>query len=137
MRKNQTSAGPKKTKAQIARMQALEQMARDEEIERKRLEKLKIGSQPELVENLNRAETERIENEGIHLATNINEAINVLGGDSVDKHPEKRVKSAYKIFEESRYPDLKAENPSLKMSQLRQIIKKEWKKSPDNPLNQQ
>merc|ERR1712158_317920 len=37
MRKAQSSSGPKKTKAQIARMQALEQISRDEERERQRL----------------------------------------------------------------------------------------------------
>jgi len=31
---------------------------------------------------------------------------------------------------------VKAENPNLRLSQLRQIIKKDWNKSPDNPLNQ-
>lgn len=53
----------------------------------------------------------------------------------VDKNPEKRVKAAYQDFEDKRLATLKAENPNLRLSQLKQILKKEWQKSPDNPLN--
>lgn len=31
---------------------------------------------------------------------------------------------------------IKQENPTLRLSQLKQILKKEWMKSPENPLNQ-
>ena len=55
--------------------------------------------------------------------------------DSVDKHPEKRMKAAYEEFENVRLPQLKAENPNLRLSQLKQMLRKEWMKSPDNPLN--
>ena len=30
----------------------------------------------------------------------------------------------------------KEQNPTLRLSQLKQILKKEWMKSPENPLNQ-
>ena len=53
----------------------------------------------------------------------------------VDRHPEKRVKAAYQEFESKRLPILKTENPNLRLSQLKQMLKKEWQKSPDNPLN--
>ena len=53
----------------------------------------------------------------------------------VDMHPEKRVKAAYTDFESRRLPQLKAENPNLRLSQLKQMLKKEWQKSPENPLN--
>jgi len=55
---------------------------------------------------------------------------------SVDLHPEKRVKAAYLAYEERRLAEVKADNPNLRLSQLKQIIKKDWNKSPDNPLNQ-
>lgn len=55
----------------------------------------------------------------------------------IDKHPEKRLKAAYTTFEEINLPRLKAENPSLRLSQLKQMLRKEWTKSPQNPLNQQ
>lgn len=52
-----------------------------------------------------------------------------------DRHPEKRLKAAYTAFEEANLPILKAENPTLRLSQLKQMLRKEWLKSPQNPLN--
>ena len=54
---------------------------------------------------------------------------------NVDKHPEKRMKAAYEEFESIRLPQLKSENPNLKLSQHKQMLRKEWMKCPDNPLN--
>ncbi|KAI8806181.1 hypothetical protein BJ742DRAFT_817822 [Cladochytrium replicatum] len=56
--------------------------------------------------------------------------------DKVERHPEKRMKSAWAAFEERELPLLKAENPSLRLTQLKQMLQKKWKKSPENPLNQ-
>lgn len=53
----------------------------------------------------------------------------------MDSHPEKRMKAAYQTFEDENLPKLKQENPSLRLSQLKQLLKKEWLKSPDNPFN--
>lgn len=53
----------------------------------------------------------------------------------VDKHPEKRLKAAYAAFEERRLRELKEANSTLRLSQLKQLIFKEWQKSPENPLN--
>ena len=55
---------------------------------------------------------------------------------SVDQHPEKRMRAAYLAYEERCLPQLKAENPNLRLSQLKQMIKKDWSKAPENPLNQ-
>ncbi|KAJ3210027.1 hypothetical protein HDU67_005710 [Dinochytrium kinnereticum] len=54
----------------------------------------------------------------------------------VEKHPEKRMKSAWAAFEEREMPILKEENPGLRLSQLKQMLQKKWKKSPENPMNQ-
>lgn len=54
----------------------------------------------------------------------------------IDRHPEKRMKAAFASFEEQMMPMIKEQNPTLRLSQLKQILKKEWMKSPDNPLNQ-
>ena len=73
-------------------------------------------------------------------ASSVTEAIKVLSivqDEKVDKHPEKRMKAAYTEFEERRLQELKSENKSLKLSQLKQMIFKEWQKHPDNPLNKQ
>ena len=51
------------------------------------------------------------------------------------KHPEKRLKAAYEDYEKERLPELKQENPNMRLSQLRQMLWKEWQKSPKNPLN--
>ena len=55
---------------------------------------------------------------------------------AVDMHPEKRVRAAYLSYEERRLPQAKADNPNMRLSQLKQLIKKDWNKSPENPLNQ-
>ncbi|XP_016997203.2 coiled-coil domain-containing protein 124 [Drosophila takahashii] len=83
-------------------------------------------------ENLNRSMADT------DVASNIDEAIVVLSvNDSEDdKHPEKRMRAAYKTFEANNLPRIKAENPSLRMSQWKQLLMKEWNKSPDNPFNQ-
>jgi DNA-binding transcriptional regulator WhiA len=54
----------------------------------------------------------------------------------VDRHPERRMKAAFAAFEEAHMPRLKMENPNMRLSQLKQMLKKEWTKSPENPLNQ-
>ncbi|KAI9207224.1 uncharacterized protein BJ171DRAFT_493943 [Polychytrium aggregatum] len=61
---------------------------------------------------------------------------NASGSDRIERHPEKRMKSAWAVFEEREMPLLKAENPTLRLSQLKQQLQKKWKKSPDNPMNQ-
>ncbi|TRY64932.1 hypothetical protein DNTS_024619, partial [Danionella cerebrum] len=56
--------------------------------------------------------------------------------EDLDRHPERRMKAAYAAFEELNMPRLKMENPNMRLSQLKQQLKKEWTKSPENPLNQ-
>ena len=55
----------------------------------------------------------------------------------VDRHPERRMKAAFTAYEEANMARIKSENPTLRMSQLKQILRKEWMRSPENPLNQQ
>ena len=88
-------------------------------------------SQP-LLENINRLQVEGEE------ARTVEEAISVLSvkETEVDKHPEKRMKAAFAAFEEANMARIKAENPTLRLSQLKQILRKEWMKSPENPANQ-
>lgn len=44
------------------------------------------------------------------------------------------MRSAYMEFEEENMPRLKKENPNMRLSQLKQMLQKEWMKSPKNPL---
>ncbi|KAH8317155.1 hypothetical protein KR074_008795 [Drosophila pseudoananassae] len=90
-----------------------------------------VVQSPVVEENLNRslADTD--------VATNIDQALAVLSiNEGEDQHPEKRMRAAYKTFESNNLPRIKAENPSLRMSQWKQLLMKEWNKSPDNPFNQ-
>ncbi|KAG9486253.1 hypothetical protein GDO78_006586 [Eleutherodactylus coqui] len=54
----------------------------------------------------------------------------------LDRHPERRMKAAFTAYEELNLPRLKEENPNMRLSQLKQLLKKEWMKSPENPMNQ-
>ncbi|CAH0592137.1 unnamed protein product [Chrysodeixis includens] len=118
---------PKITRAQIERMK--EKSMKVEPV--KVPSKIVVVDETPLEENLN-----RIQLDG-EVAQTVDEAISILGekADS-DRHPEKRIKAAYTAFEEINLPILKAENPSLRLSQLKQLLKKEWTRSPQNPLNQ-
>jgi hypothetical protein len=53
----------------------------------------------------------------------------------VDLHPEKRLRAAYVEFEAENLERLKKENPNLRLSQIKQMLKKDWQKSPKNPFN--
>ncbi|CAD7084650.1 unnamed protein product [Hermetia illucens] len=91
----------------------------------------KVTVQDPLEENLNRVMADTV------IATNVDEAIAALSvsDTSDDKHPEKRMRAAFKAFEAENLPRIKAENPTLRLSQWKQILMKEWNKSPDNPMN--
>ncbi|KAJ2517338.1 hypothetical protein GGI11_001340 [Coemansia sp. RSA 2049] len=60
-----------------------------------------------------------------------------LGGAAalVDRHPERRAKAAYKLFLDREIPRMREENPALRLSKIRDLLWKEWQKSPENPLN--
>ncbi|GLV40818.1 uncharacterized protein CBL_13679 [Carabus blaptoides fortunei] len=84
-----------------------------------------------LEENINHFQPEEV-------ANTIDEAIAMLSASDIntgDKHPEKRLKAAYQAFELKELPRLKEENPTLRMSQLKQMLFKDWSKSSENPLN--
>ena len=66
------------------------------------------------------------------VAQSVDEAIIVLNqstsAQSTDMHPERRQKAAHQAFENEMIPKLKAENPTLKLSQIKQMVWKEWLK---------
>ncbi|KAI9297165.1 DUF1014-domain-containing protein [Neoconidiobolus thromboides FSU 785] len=76
--------------------------------------------------------------DAIDLLDTMNEgeqAINIKSG-GIELHPERRAKAAYTQFEAKRLPILKEENKGLRLTQLKQLLWKEWQKSPENPFNQ-
>ncbi|XP_013403117.1 coiled-coil domain-containing protein 124 isoform X2 [Lingula anatina] len=86
-----------------------------------------------LEENVNVIQVEGVE------ARSVEDAIAALSTndtETVERHPERRVKAAYAAYEEENLPRLKQENPNMRLSQLKQMLKKDWQKSPQNPLNQ-
>lgn len=131
-KKPAASSAQKVTRAHInIRKEDEERIMRELEEKRKQ-EAQKIEVSAELEENLNKLE---IEEGG---ARNVDDALRVLGepqASEEDKHPEKRMRAAYLAFEEKRLAELKIKHPTFRLSQLKQLLKKEWQKSPENPLN--
>lgn len=132
--KGKTTKPAKLTRAEIA----ANRLAAEKAEAAARKAKVQTHLDTKLEENVNIAAAQA-KAEGIEEARNVEDAIAVLSvneGAPVDKHPEKRMKAAYAAFEEVNLPRLKAENPNLRLSQLKQMLKKDWMKSPENPLNQ-
>mmetsp|Transcript_7083 Transcript_7083/g.24667 ORF Transcript_7083/g.24667 Transcript_7083/m.24667 type:complete len:89 (-) Transcript_7083:93-359(-) len=79
---------------------------------------------------------QRKEASGVDAATDLLTNLNTEDEKS-DAHPERRRKAAFKAYEEREIPRIRAENPGLKLSQIKEIIFKNWQKSPENPMNQE
>ncbi|XP_043946568.1 coiled-coil domain-containing protein 124 [Protopterus annectens] len=121
--------------AKVTRAQIEETLKKDHTQQEKdqEVEKTKSHLEVPLEENINRIVLE----EGTVEARTIEEAIAVLStSEDLDRHPERRMKAAFAAFEEVNLPRLKNENPNMRLSQLKQLLKKEWMKSPENPMNQ-
>lgn len=56
--------------------------------------------------------------------------------NDIERHPERRYKAAYAAYEERRLPEIKEEHPGLRLNQYKELIHKEFEKSPENPFNQ-
>ncbi|GFR44437.1 hypothetical protein Agub_g5676 [Astrephomene gubernaculifera] len=82
-------------------------------------------------ENLNRA-VEAVDARGVDAALKVL----TVKEEEADKHPEKRMRAAWKAYEERLLPALKHDKPGLKMSQYKDMLWKSWQKAPENPLNQ-
>lgn len=123
--------GGKQPAAKLTRAEITAVTEKRNQVAMKKPGKEEINDHP-LEENLNRL---TIEGETAH---SVDEAISVLSSKDpdLDRHPEKRMKAAYAAFEEQMMPIIKEQNSTLRLSQLKQILKKEWMKSPQNPLNQ-
>lgn len=133
--KGKTTA-TKVTRSEIATLQEKEAEKRKTTASQVAKKNVTVDDAP-LEENINQLVANTLAAEGGIEARNVEEAISVLSvSDKQDSHPERRLKAAYAQFEEERLPVLKAENPNMRLSQIKQLLRKEWLKSPDNPLNQ-
>lgn len=54
----------------------------------------------------------------------------------LERHPEKRFKAAIAAYEERRIPEIRQEHPGLRLNQMKEMMRKEFEKSPENPFNQ-
>lgn len=92
-----------------------------------------VVDESELAENLNR----QAENQWASGLDSALQELNVRSTDAgADRFPEKRMKAAYRAFEESQLPLMRESKPGLKLSQYKQLIFTAWQRSPENPLNQ-
>lgn len=78
---------------------------------------------------------------GAKWASGMDAGIEALAGTrgaapSAERHPERRMKAAFKAFEERELVTMKEEYPTLRRSQLKERIFAKWQKSPENPMNQ-
>lgn len=122
---------PRVAPAKVTRAQIEDSLRREQRSEP--VEKAKSHLELPLEENLNR----RLQDEGSVEARTVEDAIAVLSvAEDADRHPERRMRAAFTAFEEVQLPRLKQENPNMRLSQLKQLLKKEWLRSPDNPMNQ-
>lgn len=69
-------------------------------------------------------------------ATGIDNALGLLGvrDDAVES---KNIRVLYNAFLDKTMPQIRADNPGLKMSQYKERVQKLWDKSPENPRNQE
>jgi hypothetical protein len=54
----------------------------------------------------------------------------------IERHPERRFKAAFEAYKDKEMPNLKVENPGLRLQQYQDLLYKQFQKSPDNPFNQ-
>lgn len=147
--------GAKQNKKQEDELKKLEKLNAKKERERLLAEetaqlksaKVKSNAKSEKVAARNQLKIESLSSsvEEYH-ASNIDDALLIMESSSgsidnlaskgVEKHPERRMKAAFAAYEEREMPLLKKENPTLRLSQLREILMKMWKKAPENPFNQ-
>ncbi|KAK2460692.1 hypothetical protein APHAL10511_007162 [Amanita phalloides] len=54
----------------------------------------------------------------------------------IERHPERRFKAAFEAYQERELPMVKQEHPGLRLQQYKDLMYKQFHKSPDNPFNQ-
>lgn len=127
-----SAAKPQKvTRYQLEQSQILSPQEKAQREEEERLRRARIVKMDELEENTNRQSEDAMVS-----ASSLDEALSQFGitQEEEDEHPERRMKAAFRAFEEREFPRIKKDNPSLKFSQWKQLLWGEWQKSPENPV---
>ncbi|KAI9462540.1 DUF1014-domain-containing protein [Russula earlei] len=55
---------------------------------------------------------------------------------TIEKHPERRFKAAFNAYVDRELPNIRAEQPGLRLQQYKDLLFKQFQKSPENPFNQ-
>jgi len=130
----------KLTRAEIEREREREVAARRREQEKKNKEEVEEepleGNINQIIRNQTLELVEQGEFNPLVDARSLDEALGQLGISETDRNKEKRLKAAFAAYESANLSILRQENPSLKLSQVKEMLWKQWQKSPDNPLNQ-
>uniref|UniRef100_A0A0N4ZMJ1 HMG box domain-containing protein n=1 Tax=Parastrongyloides trichosuri TaxID=131310 RepID=A0A0N4ZMJ1_PARTI len=111
----------------------LEKKKKEEALKKEEEEKIKARNKitvqtHEIEENLNRVILDD------SWASSADQALNALSGTSTPTGS-KISKITYTEFESRRLPELKISKPKMTLSQLKNTIRKEWMRSPENPYN--
>lgn len=68
------------------------------------------------------------------------DALNLASGNAknikLERHPERRFKAAFEVFQERRLPEMRQEFPGLRKNQMVERLRKEFETSVENPFNQ-
>ncbi|KAH7104512.1 DUF1014-domain-containing protein [Auriculariales sp. MPI-PUGE-AT-0066] len=54
----------------------------------------------------------------------------------IERHPERRFKAAFEAYQERELPIAKKDHPGLRLQQYKDLLFKQFQKSPENPFNQ-
>ncbi|KAJ7144952.1 DUF1014-domain-containing protein [Mycena crocata] len=54
----------------------------------------------------------------------------------IERHPERRFKAAFEAYQERELPIARKEHPGLRLQQYKDLLFKQFQKSPENPFNQ-
>ena len=119
------------TRAQIEEQQAKERERLQQEARKREMAAKNVSEQEVLEENPNQL-LRQAAMEGEVEARSVAEAISVL---SVGQAQETEKRLTYAEFEARELPLAKASNPHLKQSQVKQLVWKQWQRSPENPIN--
>jgi len=131
----------KVTAVQILSLQEKQQREKEQEELRRKREEARLVSQLKPERNVNQALAEQEAKDrdefgadNVISASGIDSAIAGMSVSSTaDRHPEKRRKAAYLAYEEKMLLQLREEEPTLKLSQMKDIIFKRWRKAQENP----
>ena len=137
-KKNDRVSGPTRKQIQQYEEERIKKLLKEkekEEDEKDHNPNDDIDVEKEFV-NENYGKLEKKTDKGIDIieATGIDSALEEMKLEDYDKHPEKRMRQAWNDYFEKQLPIFKEQYPNLKRQQYINMIQKEFKTSPENPV---